>query len=255
MTIAFVSSTVSSATALATACPVAWPASIAFDDGLVLMVATKPFNATISPPSGWNLLGSQTNGTTAQSTDTGSMLIAGYFWRALGGETGNVTVNIGSANSSWAVICRYTKAANTVWQTAWAGGTDTTAGASWSVAFGANPGITNGDYVVLGAAIPTDAANTWSAHSLSATSLTMSTPVNRQTPLITTGNDCGGHVASAFATAGTSASIPTWTATQTLATNNAGAAGLVRLREVVPPVRVPVPVVVAQQARRRQARW
>lgn len=255
MTIAYVSSTVSAATAVATAVPVAYPASVAASDGLVLIVGTKQYDAAITTPAGWSALGEVTNGTTATGIDVGSVKAAAFFEEAAGGETGNLTVAISGSSSSWAVMLRYTKSAAAAWLAALATGTDTVVGTAWSVAFGSNPGIQGGDHLVLGGVQSTDAANTWSAHSLTAAGATIATPVGQQNPRITTGNDSGGHVATSSCSAGTASTAPTWTATQTLAVNNAGSAVLVRLRELLGAANVPAPYIVGRQARRQAIHW
>lgn len=257
MTITFISSTVSTATAVATACPVNYPVTIAAGDGLVMIVGTKPFGATITTPAGWTAQGTTTNGTTAVGIDTGSVKVAAFTKTADGTEAGAgfITVSVATADSTWVVICRYTKSAANSWSFASATGTDAAVGTAWSVAFSSNPGITVGDNLVLGGVQPTDAANTWSAHTLTAASATVGAPTGRQNPRVTTGNDSGGHVATAVCSAGTATGVPTWAATQTLATNNAGSAALVRLREVAPAGNVPAPYVAGQEALSRSYYW
>ncbi len=254
MTIAFVSSTVSAATATSTACPVTYPASIAAGDGIVVMAGGKPFSATIDTPAGYTALGEITNGTTASGADTGSVKLATFFKTAVGSETGTLTVT-SSADTLWVVVCRYTNTPGASWVTALATGTDTTANTTWSVAYSSNPGITNGDYLVLGGAVSTDLAVTWSILALAATGATLGSPTVRQSPRVTTGNQCGGTVASSLCTAGTASASPTWTATLSLATNQAGSGALLRLRELLPALRVPGPYLTRQSALRRQARW
>jgi hypothetical protein len=254
--LAFVSSTISSATAVATAVPVPYPASITIGNPLVLLVGTKPFNSTITTPDGWQFLGQVTNGSTAQGVDTGSVLMAAYGREAVGGETGNLTVAITTANSSYGSIYRFTKAANQSAQFALATGTDTTAGTTWSVAYGSNPGIISGDHLVLGGVWSTDAADTVSASAFAATGATIAGIVaaGDQNPRITTGNDLGGNTNHCNCTAGTASANGTWTATHTLATNNAGSAVLVRIREVPKPS-ARSPMVVQAGAGRRSYRW
>jgi len=90
--------------------------------------------------------------------------------------------------------------------------------------------------LVLGGVWPTDAADTISASALAATSATFSGIVaaGDQNPRVTTGNDLGGNTNHCNCSAGTASANATWTSTHTLATNNAGSAILVRLREVSP---------------------
>lgn len=236
MALAYVSSTVSVAAASATACPCAYPASIAAGDVLVCVVGVKPFSAFVNIPPGWNPLGEVTNGSVAQGADVGSVKIAAFAKEANGTESGSLTVSITNGNSSYVALYRFTKAAGQAVNFNAAFGTDTTVGTAWSAAFTSNPGITSGDHLVLGGVWPTDAASTVSASALAATGATFTGIVaaGDQNPRITTGNDLGGNTNHCNCSAGTASANATWTHTQTLATNNAGAAVIVRLREIAP---------------------
>ena len=258
MALAFVSSTISATLASATALPVPYPASIVNGNPLVLLVGTKQYDSVIATPAGWIALGEVTNGTTATGTDTGSVKMAAFAREAVGGETGNLTVTISGAavSSSYGSIYRYTKAANQSAVFALATGTDAAAGTSWSVTYGSDPGITSGDHLVLGGVWSTDAADTISASALAATSATIAGIVaaGDQNPRITTGNDLGGNTNHCNCTAGTAAAAPVWTATHTLATNNAGSAVIVRIREVPKPS-ARSGLIVQSRANRRASRW
>jgi hypothetical protein len=255
MAIAFLSSTVSTNTAVATAVPVAYPANIAAADGLVLIVGVKPYTATIVTPTNWTALGGVTNGTTAQGLDTGSMKAAAFFLSPTGALSGSLTVSITSGNSSWASMFRYTKSPAGTWQTGFASGTDTTANTTWLVAYSSNPGIQSGDHMVLGGVTSTDALCTWSAFSLAATGATVAAPTQWHNPRVTTGNNAGGNVSISSCTAGIASANPTWTATLSSGINQSGAAVLVRLREVLPAANVPGPYIVAGEAVRRAHSW
>lgn len=256
MALAFQSSTGSALTAVADALPVPYPASIAVNDPLVLLVGNKGFAATPTTPAGWQSLGTITNGSTAAGTDTGSVRMTAFARMAAGGETGNLTVTITSAVSSYGSMYRYTKAAGTIAQFVLATGTDGTAGTAWSVTFGSNPGITTGDHLVLGGVWSTDAANTVSASALAATSATIAGIVaaGDRMLLVSTGSDLGGFTNHCNCSAGTASAAPVWTSTNTLATNNSGSAVIVRIREVLPPA-ARSPFVVGAQANRRAAYW
>lgn len=236
MALAFQSVTTSADLASATACPCAYPASTAAGNILVCFVATKPFNAVINTPGpDWQPLGQIANGTTAASTaDVGSMLIAAFVKEANGTETGNLTVNITSGNSSSVAIYRYTKAAGQAFTAAGAFGTDAAAGASWSIAYTSNPGITSGDALIVADAWPTDALRILSAQSLTATGATISAPTNDAGWQQTTGFDMGGALHHTACTAGTASANPNWATTHSVGTNNAGSSALVRLREIAP---------------------
>jgi hypothetical protein len=237
MTLAYVSSTLSSASSTTpTALPVTYPASIAWRDVLVLLVGVKAYSITITTPAGWTKLGEVTNGTTAQGLDTGSVKMAAYYKVAAGNESGgSLTVAMPSANSAYACIYRITKAADRDVVAAFASGTDTTANTSWSVAYSSNPGITAGDLIIVGGVWSTDLARTVSASAIAATSATFSGIVaaGDQNPRVTTNNDLGGNTNHALCATGTASANPSWTATHTVGTNGAGSAVLVRLRETL----------------------
>lgn len=255
MALAFVSSTVSANTAVATAVPVPYPASVAINNTLVLLVGTKPFSATITTPAGWTALGEITNGSVAGGVDTGSVKMAAFILpNALGTETGNLTVAITSGNASYGSMYRYTKAAGFGVQSGFASGTDGSAGTNWTVSYSSNPGITTGDHLVVGGIWPSDAANTISANALAATSATItaiSPAAGDQNPRVSVGNQCGGNTAHTACTAGTASANGTWSSTHTLATNNGGSAVLVRLREVQAVQSARSPYIVHAQAIRR----
>lgn len=239
MALAVASSTVSAATASATATQVAYPASITSNDVLVLVVATKPYTATINTPSGWTLLTTRTNGTTAAGTDTGSMKVALFVKKADGTETGNLTISITSGNSSWAVMYRVTKASGQDVAFASTTGVDNTANTTWLVNFDDQVSVEPGDLIIVGGGWPTDAATTVSASSISLTGATFTGVVaaGDRNPRITTGLDSGGNTNHASVNTGTVTQFPSWQATLTAGTNRVGAAVLARLREF-PPVEI-----------------
>lgn len=254
MAISFQSSTVSASTASAIAPPVAYPASVAATDGLVLVVGTKPYSGVITTPTDWTFLGTITNGTVASGTDVGSVKAAAYFLEAAGPLTGSLTLAIAGASSSWASMARFSKAAATSWDLGYTDGVDTIANTAWSVTYGALS-IVSGDHLVVAGVVPTDVATTWSAHAVAASGATVSAPTALHNPRITAGNDSGGNVSRAVCTAGSSVAAPTWTATLSVGTNQAGSAVLVRLREVSAASVVPAPYVVGAEATHRSHYW
>lgn len=254
MALAFVSSTLSAATAVATALPVPYNASIAAGNVLVLLIGVKPFDSTITTPAGWTALGEITNGSTAQGVDTGSVKMAAFLLpSAAGTETGNLTVTITTANSAYGAMYRYTKAAGTAVASGFSSGTDIAAGTGWSVTFSSNPGIVANDHLVLGGVWSTDAADTVSASAFAATSATFTGIVaaGDQNPRVTTGNDLGGNTNHLSCATGAASAAGTWSATHTLATNNAGSGVLVRLREIIQTPAARSPYIVHAQAIRR----
>ena len=75
------------------------PAGTTTGDIMLLYVGCKPYNATINTPSGWTAIAaaSGSNGTTANGTDTGSVLWATFYREWLSGAA-NPTISITSGN-------------------------------------------------------------------------------------------------------------------------------------------------------------
>lgn len=237
MALLVVSSTVSANTASATNLSIPYPASIAAGNRLVMFVVTKPYNAVIATPAGWNLLATRTNGTTAAGTDIGSVQISAYDHVCTGSETGSLVVLITSGDSCWGSMFRVTTSTDI--QSAATTGLDTVANTSMSIAFDTNPGLLAGDVVLMALGWSTDAACTVSASAITAAGSTFSGIVaaGDQNPRVTTGLDSGGNVNHAAVTAGPASGVPTWTATLSTGTNRLAAGALVRLREL-PPIEI-----------------
>lgn len=213
-----------------------YPASTAAGNILVLVIGTKPFNATIgSPGPDWRPLGTIANGSTGQGLDTGSVLIAAFVKEANGTETGTLVVNVTSGNSSWGVMSRYTKAAGQAFTADAAFGTDTTTGTAFSITFGSNPGITSGDMLHLGAVQPSDQNSLgWTSPALSATSATIGAITQDISCITVVGNDLGGSIQHCACTAGTASANPVWTGTLASSTGSTFSGVIVRLREIAP---------------------
>lgn len=239
MAIAFGTASASAATG-STSLSVAYPASIAAGDLLLLFVCNKyPTNGP-STPSGWSTLtdGQGSGGAGASGIDTGSTYCTVFYRIADGSESGNVSVTITSGNSAVGVINRYTKAADKDWALAACQGADT-AGGSTTYTFTGNvdPGLTAADFVVAAAAINSD-TYTYSAQGITATGISAwGTVTERWDAGTTTGQDCKIVVSDHPVTTGTSSEAPVFTMTASgSATNSpAGAGVMVRLREVDPP--------------------
>lgn len=232
MALALQSSTLSAIGASATALPVPYPASIASRDVLVLLLGCKPFGATITTPPGWQKLGQFADGSVAAGLDTGSMLTAAFWTYAQGGESGSLTVTIGSGDSCWGSMLRYTHDNARAVSVAMASGSDASAGTAVSITFSSNPGITVGDVIAIIDAVPTDLSGTLSTLTCTATSATITAPTVAQNMAQTTGNDSGGHIMTTACTAGTASAAPVFAATSTVAVNNTASGMFVRLREV-----------------------
>lgn len=213
----------------------AYPASIAANDVLVLVIGMKPSTAnggTVTTPTGWTLRDSITGqggyGTTL-GIDTGNTNLYVYTKDTVAGtETGSLTVTVGTNNVCWAAIIRVPGGGSTSERYGTADGGRSAAPTS-GVAFtdlltnGATaPNISAGDMVIYAMCVPTDvlAGAGFSAPTISSTGTTFGTPVELREASSATGNDIGGYIAYASATAGSSTAAPTIGATATGTTTN-----------------------------------
>jgi hypothetical protein len=202
-------------------------------DLLVLFVANKyPTNAPGTPtdfsaPSGNQYSG----GAGAAGADTGTVYITVFVKIATGSETGNATVTLTGANTSIGRMFSYTNTGS--WGYACAGGSDNSAGTSWSVTAGANPGVTAADMVLVGSAI---CGNTDTATSevITQTGVTFGTMVERQDSGSNTGDDISLVVSEHPVSSGTGSAAPVYTMTisGTGSATAAGASLIIRLRQV-----------------------
>lgn len=224
----------------------AYPVGIAAGNCVILIIGMKPSTAnggTVTTPAGWTLretlVGAGGYGTTLAADSGNTNLWIFTKDTVTGTETGNLTVTIGTNNVSWGLIVRIpTGGGSLLYGTA--DGSRITAPTS-GVAFttlltnGATaPAFQSGDMALWAMCIPTDVlANGFTAPTISSTGTTFGTPVELEEPDSGTGNDIGGYVAYALATAGTSAAAPTVgvTATGTV-TNVRGPIALLRVREI-----------------------
>ncbi len=228
----------------------AYPTGIQSGDCLVLIVGMKPSTAnggTIGSSgaiTGWTqreaLTGAGGYGTTL-GADTGNTNLWIYTKDTVDGtETGNLSVTVGTNNVCWGLIVRIPSGAGSfVYGTA--DGSRTTAPTS-GVAFTTlltngttAPNLQDGDMAIWAMCIPTDVLNNgFTAPTISSTGTTFGTAVELEEPDSGNGNDIGGYVAYAEATAGSSTAAPTVgvTATGTV-TNVRGPIALIRIRENV----------------------
>ena len=225
----------------------AYPASIAANDILVLIIGQKPSTAnggTVTTPTGWTLRESITGqggyGTTL-GADTGNTNLFVYTKDTVAGtETGSLSVTVGTNNVCWGLIMRIPGGGSTSESFGSADGGRATAPTS-AVAFtnlltnGATaPNFQAGDLAIWAMCIPTDVlgGTGFSAPTISATGATFATPTETEEPSSGTGNDIGGFVAYAAVTAGTSTAAPTVGATATgTVTNVRGPLVLLRIRD------------------------
>jgi hypothetical protein len=209
----------------------ALPASPAAGDRMILFVGAKPYTATIADVSNWTRIGTQqTNGTTANATDAGSVTWS-VFYRDWQSGDAAPTVTVTGGNVALAVIHGATKTAAS-WDTVTAYfGSDTSSGTGYSITAASSSGnIASGDGLIHATVIAGNNA-TFATPTITATSATIGTvtesPATEGTTA--TGFDLEASSASALVTAGTSSAdaVAGWT----LSIAQTGGSALVRLRE------------------------
>lgn len=148
MTIAFVS--VGTPSAVTPNPTPSFPASIAVNDLLILLVVNKyPANGPTTP-AGWTLIGQTSGGSGASGVDSGQVYVTVYYKIADGTETGPMTVTIPSSNSSRAQIGRWTKSALESWAiSSPAYASFNTPGTAVNLTFGSDPGAIFGDTLLV----------------------------------------------------------------------------------------------------------
>lgn len=216
----------------------AYPASIVAGDLLVLIIGMKPSVAnggSVTIPSGWtqiiSITGAGGYGTTL-AVDRGNTNLFTFYKVAVGTESGSLLVTLATNDVSWAQMYRLSNATG-LWSIAGTIGSDTTAG-NVSIAFGADPGVTAGDYILGAMCIPTDVTtpNQFSAEAISQSGITFGTVTEISEPDSNTGNDIGGFTYQATVNSGTSSGVPTLTATAGGTTTNVRGPGVfIRVRE------------------------
>ena len=94
------------------------PAAAVTGDMMLLLVAGKPYNGSISAPAGWSPLGVYTDGTVAAGVDVGSMVVTAW-WKEHDGSEANPQVTEGA--TTWdvfgALVMAFSKGAGEVWDT------------------------------------------------------------------------------------------------------------------------------------------
>jgi hypothetical protein len=226
----------------------AYPAGILATDAVLLFVGQKPSTAnggTVTTPTGWTLRDELTGaggyGTTV-GIDTGNTNLRVYSWNTpVAGQTGNLTVTIGTNNISWAFIVRIPSGGGALSYGSADGQRTTQPTSPMSIALTNGATATNfqtGDRAIWAMCIPTDVTTPaqFSAQSITATGATFGTATELNEPDSGTGNDIGGYSAWAAVTAGSSTTAPTVTTTVggTL-TNVRGPVVLLRVREAALP--------------------
>lgn len=221
----------------------AYPAGILADDVVLLFVGQKPSTAnsgTVTTPTGWTLRDSLTAaggyGTTL-GADTGNTNLFIYSWDSpVAGQTGNLTVTLGTNNVTWAFMVRIPGGGSYSYGSA-DGQRTTTPTSPMTVALTNGASATNfqaGDIAIWAMCIPTDVTTPaqFSNHSVTATGATFATAVEINEPDSTTGNDIGGFSAYASVSSGSSTAAPSITVTigGTL-TNVRGPVVMLRVRD------------------------
>lgn len=236
---------------------VGFPATVAAGLKAVMLIGQKPSTAnsgSVTPPSGWgaitgaSLVGAGGYGATL-GADTGNTNIHALELTALTtGSEGGTTVSLvhATTNVLWAQIILLSSATGTFDTITATTGSDTSAG-SVSIAGAGSLAWAPGDLALWGMCIPTDVTTPaqFSAHAITAASITFAAATEIAEYDSTTGNDIGGFSAYAGVSSGTATSTPTFTATAGGTTTNVRGPGVIlRIREGAPVA----PTIVAHPA-------
>ena len=221
----------------------AYPAGIAANDLLVMIVGMKSSTAnsgSVTTPAGWtpivSLIGAGGYGAVL-AADTGNTNLFAYYKVAAGTETGSLTVTIATNNISWAQMYRLSKTKES-WGVAGATGSDITGDAAVSIAFSSDPGVAANDFILGAMCIPTDITTPaqFTVEAFAQTGATFGTVTEISEPDSAIGNQIGGFVISAAVSAGTGSAAPTMTATAAATNTNVRGPGVfIRIREANKP--------------------
>ncbi|MBP9702465.1 peptidoglycan DD-metalloendopeptidase family protein [Candidatus Woesebacteria bacterium] len=195
-------------------------------DMFVMFVSTRgTSDPTILDPYGWTSLGSYNGGAGTFGVDAGNARTTAYYREATSRRWGTQAVALTSADVAIGqILAIHTKNIDT-WTIDSDGGTDTSAGTSWSVT-GSGIDLSSsdgGDVVLIGSAINTD-AYTYTSHALSASGITFGEVTQTATYNTTSGNDNNLTIVTSRVTAGSGTGVaPTLTMTSSGSTANAPA--------------------------------
>lgn len=233
-----------------------WPAGLAAGDYVILEVAQKYDDRTVSTPSGFTFLTSHTGGAGTPGVDTGNIKILMYGKEADGTESGTFTVSStgGTASCFFGRTYAMRKSGGATWSVGTAAiGADNSAGTLCSFTFGADPGIDTDDLCCVAWAVNSD-AYTHGTHTFAATGLTVGTVSSRGNAAVTAGNNLRAGLVTAPITAGPATDVATYTntASSSGASAPAGAAILLRLREI-PASGTALPIFMHNYRQRRSA--
>lgn len=208
------------------------PPTISAGDMMVLIVGVKPYDATISTPSGWTAIGAQAaNGTTASGVDTGSVAWKA-FYKIAGASEGTVSLSGSGITNGAGCIVGFAKTKQSwVTPTIYNGG-DTSSGTGYSAtASGSSGNITAGDMLQAAIFLPGDNA-TIGSKAIAASGLTMGTVFTDPSSDVASasGDDLAASACYAVVSSGTASADATVTAT--LSAAQTGGSPLIRLREI-----------------------
>lgn len=211
----------------------AYPAGLQPTDISLLTVSCKPYNSTITTPSGWTKIVEITNGTTASGADTGSVLVATYY--RVGAFTGTTTVTLSGSNSVGAQITSFQKSdTNKVWDlSSFTTGIDNTNGANYSATGLANINVTTGDWIYTGTGMNANLGSL-SANLITATGATLGSTINDTTSGFNDGDNGRVAISHASVDSGSSSGAPAYTCTN--ASSSSGATIFVRMRLTTPTI-------------------
>ncbi len=198
-----------------TSCSCTYPTGLAAGDLLVLHVTNKyPTNGP-SDPAGWSKIGPVDTSGGSAGVDTGNSRNTVYWKRSDGTESGTISLTMTSCNTSYAVCYAYRSGSGILMSGGSTSGTDTTGNqAAWSITGSADPGLRQGDRVVVLNTVNGD-ASTFASHGLSATGATFGTLTEQHDAGTSQGQDCGSFVVDAYVTGGPSTAAPVFTSTAT----------------------------------------
>ncbi|TXG76727.1 hypothetical protein E6Q11_04140, partial [Candidatus Dojkabacteria bacterium] len=195
------------------------------NDLFVMFIATRgTSDPNILTPSGWTSLGSYNGGAGTFGVDAGNARTTAFYLATTTRRSGTFIVNTTSADVAVAQVIAVHNKDIASWSIDSDGGTDTSAGVSWSVA-GSGVDISSsegGSVILVGSAINTN-AYTYTSHALSATSTTFGEVTQTSTYNTASGNDANLSVATARISSGSGTITPTYTMTASGSTANAPA--------------------------------
>lgn len=203
-------------------------------DLFVLFVASRgTTDPTVATPEGWTSLGSYNGGAGTFGVDAGNARVTAFYREATSRRWGTQTLILSAADVAIGqMVVLHTKNIDT-WTIDSDGGTDTSAGASWSTT-GSGIDLSSsegGDVILVGNSINTD-AYTYSSHALSASGITFGETTQTATYNTTSGNDANLNIVTSRVTGGAASIAPTLTMTASGSTANAPAGSSIFVKVV-----------------------